>query len=80
MGSSTATHGAYKGVAVTKSDATILPATRALWVGGAGDLSLVFSGDTAAVTIKAVAAGTLLPFQVIQVKAATSASDIVALY
>jgi len=32
------------------------------------------------VTIKAAKAGTVLPFRVVQVRAATTATDIVALY
>jgi hypothetical protein len=48
-------------------------------VGGAGDLSVKMnSGNT--VTVVGVAAGTLLPFQVIQVLAATTATSILALY
>lgn len=78
-GRSTDVAAAFQGVAVTKSDVTILPQTRALWVGGAGDLSLVFAGTTGSVTIAGVAAGTLLPFQVVQVLDATTATNIVAL-
>lgn len=74
------TSGASSGVAVTKSDSTVLSPTRALWVGGAGDLSVIFAGDTAAVTIAGVLAGTLLPFQVTKVMAATTATNVVALY
>ncbi len=75
---------AVLGTAVTKSDSTII-ASRALWVGGAGDLSLVFFDDVSnggagtAVTIAAVPAGTLLPFAVKKVMAATTATSIVAL-
>lgn len=67
-------------VAVTKSDATVIPPTRALWVGGAGNLSLKFHGGTAAVSIVGVAAGTLLPVNVTQVLDATTATSIVAMY
>lgn len=75
---------ASQGVAVTKSDSTAV-SFRALWVGGAGDLSLIFLNDTTndgagtAVTISAVAAGTLLPFAVRRVLAATTATLIVGL-
>lgn len=72
---------AYKGVAVTASDATILPQTRGLWVGGAGDIAVIFAGDSAAVTITGVVAGTLLPFQVTKVMSTnTTATAITALY
>lgn len=79
-GRSTDTAAAYKGVAVTKSDATILPATRGLWVGGAGNLSVIFADGGSAVSIVGVAAGTLVPIQVTKVMDATTATDIVALY
>jgi hypothetical protein len=72
---------AVAAVAVATADAD-LPTypTRALWVGTAGNLSLVLADGGTAVTIKNVANGTLLPFSVKQVKAATTAADIVALY
>ena len=66
--------------AVTKSDVTVLPVTAALWVGGAGNLSLVFEDGGSAVTITGVPAGTLLPFRVTKVMDATTATDITALY
>lgn len=73
---------AYRAVAVTKSDSTILPdGVRALWVGGAGDVAVIMAGDTAAVTLLAVEAGTLLPVQVSKVMSTnTTATSIVALY
>lgn len=74
---------AHRGVAVTKSDATELECTRALWVGGAGDVAVVFAeprGNSTAVTLAGVPAGTLLPVQVVKVMAATTATAIVALY
>ncbi len=76
--------------AVTKSDTTVFPAnasqssdrvqvTRAVWVGGAGDLSVtMISGDVA--VFVGVPAGTILPIQVKQVLAATTASQILGLY
>lgn len=74
----TATGPSFDGVAVTKSDSSVLVGVRALWVGGAGDLTLTLrSGD---VVIKAVPAGTLLPIGPSKVKSATTATDIVALY
>jgi hypothetical protein len=74
-----ATVSARRAVAVTPSDATVLENTRALYVGGTGDLVVDFvEGGT--VTLVGVPAGTLLPIQVIRVRAATGASNIVALY
>ncbi len=77
--------------AITKSDATVFPpnaaqsstrvqVTRALWVGGAGDLNVtMISGDAA--LFSGVPAGTILPIQVKQVLATnTTATLILGLY
>lgn len=66
--------------AVTPSDSTDLGITRFLWVGGTGDVVVVMAGDAAAVTLASVPSGSLLPIRVTKVKAATSATNIVALY
>ena len=73
---------AWKGVAVTPSNTTVLPdGVRAVWVGGTGDLAVTMSGDTAAVTLSGVPTGTLLPIQVSKVMSTnTTATLIVALY
>lgn len=72
--------GAKNAVAVTKSDTTLLATTRALWIGGVGDVALEFESG-ATVTLTAVPAGTLLPVQVVRVlNTGTSATAIVALY
>jgi hypothetical protein len=71
-----ATHAA----AVTKSDATVLTATRALYVGGDGDLVVEMMGDGAEVTFPGVLGGTVLPIRVVKVKAATTATNVVALW
>lgn len=65
--------------AVTPSDAAKVRPTVGLYVGGAGDVAVVFvSGDTA--TFSAVPAGTVLPVEVVQVKATgTTATLILAL-
>jgi hypothetical protein len=69
------------GVAVTKSDATTYTPTRGVWVGGAGNLAVVFADQSTAVTLVGVAAGTLLPIAVIQIMSTnTTATDIVALW
>lgn len=74
---------AYGGVAVTPSDATVIPTTRALWVGsiagGAGLAVRFANGDL--VTFAGLTAGREYPFQVDKVlSTGTTASDIVALY
>ncbi len=70
-----------KGVAVTKSDSTDLSATatKGIWVGGAGDVAVMFIDDTVAVSILAVSAGTFLPGSYKHVMATgTTATSIIA--
>jgi hypothetical protein len=79
--SSSDTSSAKRGVAVTPSDSTDLGEPRALWVGGAGDVAMRFTGSGATtVTLVGVPAGTLLPVAASKVMAATTATSIVALY
>lgn len=69
--------------AVSKSDTADLPngVCRALWVGGAGDVAVIAEGDSAAVTIVGIAAGSVVPVKCRRVMSTnTDASDIVALY
>ena len=70
---------ALKLTAVTPSDSTVLTGVRALWIGGAGNLSVIAANDTAAVTL-VVPAGVLIPIFATKVMAATTATSIVALY
>jgi len=80
-GRSTDIASAYRAVAVTKSDATILPTTRGLYIGGAGDVAVIMAGDTAAVTFAGALAGSVLTLQVTKVMSTnTTATNIVALY
>lgn len=71
--------------AVTPSDGTDLVAvSRALWIGGAGTLTVVMAGSKgnpgATILISGISAGTLLPLAVSRVKATgTTATLIVAL-
>ena len=71
---------ATKAAAVTAADTDLAYITRSIYVGTAGDLVVVMAGDGAEVTFTGIPAGSLLPIAVTQVKAATTASDIVALY
>lgn len=72
---------AVSAAAVTPSDVTVLdPATKALYIGGAGDLSVILLDDEADVTFVGLAAGQLLPVRATKVMAATTATSIVALY
>ena len=72
---------AIDGAAVTPNDSTDLTTTpRALWVGGAGNVSLVTLGGTT-LTITGIPAGTLLPIRVTRVRStSTTATAIVALW
>jgi hypothetical protein len=65
-------------VAVVPSDATVLDPTRALWIGGTGNLSVVMAGDGATVVFSNVPVG-IFPIQVTKVLAATTATSIVAM-
>jgi hypothetical protein len=68
------------GVAVTPSDSTVLTTTRAVFVGGAGNISVVTSAGTT-LTLTGVTAGTLLPIRVTKVRStSTTATNIAALW
>lgn len=54
---------------------------RSLYVGGAGDVAILASGDTASVVWKAVPAGAIVPVEARTVLATgTTATNIVAIY
>lgn len=68
-----------RGIAVTPSDTEELAhVSRALWVGGSGDIAVVTKeGDT--ITLAGVQAGALIPWMVRKVKATgTTATSIIA--
>lgn len=75
---SNATVSAHGAVAVTPSNVTVIPITRALYLGVPGNLT-VRMADGQTVTFSNVQAG-IFPIQVDQVHAATTALNIVALY
>lgn len=59
---------AIQAFAVTKSDTTVFPRpTKALYVGGAGDVAVLLADDTSPVVFSAVPAGTFLPVRVSKV-------------
>jgi hypothetical protein len=66
--------------AVTPNDTTTIGGCRGLYVGGAGNLTLDFADGTTNVLFSGVPAGTVLPIAPLRVKAATTATGIVALY
>lgn len=64
---------------VAKSDVTVLPPTRELWIGVTGNLTLKMVGDGAVVEFLNVPVGRF-PIQCTQVRAATTAGSIVAVW
>jgi len=76
----TALFSARKLVAVTPSDTTDLSGTRALWVGGTGDLIVRALDDSADSTLTISTPGVIIPIFVKHVMAATTATEIIALY
>jgi hypothetical protein len=65
---------------VTKSDSTIIAATRGIMAAVTGDLAVVFP-DSTAVTFTSIVAGQIYPISVIKVMSTgTTATGIVALY
>ena len=77
MDSSTAP--ARYAVAVTPSDATVLQTTKAIYIGGAGNVAVTMAGG-GNVTFIAPPVGTILPIAVTKVLATgTTATSIVAL-
>jgi hypothetical protein len=70
-----------RAVAVVPSDTVALASpTSKVYVGGAGALTVIMNGDTAAVTFAAVAAGAMLDISVTKVMATgTNATLILAL-
>jgi len=75
---SDATVSAINAVAITPADSSI-PVTRGIFVGTAGDLEVMMAGGNI-VTFVNIANASFLPIQAMQIRAATSASNILALY
>ena len=71
---------ARNAAAVTTHNSNDLPVVaRSLWVGGEGDINVIFADDTNPVTLKGVVG--LVPFSVKRVRTTgTTATDIVALW
>ena len=67
--------------AITPNDATDVTGLRGIYVGGDGNLALMAIGDTAAVTLTGVLAGTIIPVRAKYVMATnTTATALVGLY
>lgn len=77
--SADATVSAHAAAAVTPSDSTDIRPTRAVYVGGAGDVKVDMASE-GTVTFVGVNAGTVLPIQATRVYATgTTATNLVAL-
>lgn len=69
--------------AITPHDtnASIVGSPRAIYVGGAGNIVLRLTGDSADVTLAGALAGTILDLEVSHIRATnTTATNLVALY
>ena len=68
-------------VEITPSDTESLPhTTRALYIGGAGDVAVLLLGG-AEVTFRGLQAGTLIPIRIDQIKrAGTTATGLIGLW
>lgn len=68
-------------LAVTPSDSAAQPVCRALFVGGAGNITGRLAGDVVDTVFNGIAAGTILPLQFKLIKATgTTATGMVALF
>lgn len=78
----TITAPAENAVAVTPNDSTDLTyASRALWIGGAGNISVDLVGGQTAVVFTGIPAGTWMPLRVTRVRStSTTATSIVYVY
>lgn len=72
---------AVHGAVIVPSDTVALAVlTRAIWVGVAGDVTLILAGDTAAVTLKAVPVGMLNVCASQVMATGTAATNMIALW
>ena len=82
MGLSTQTHtsGAVRAITPNNgADFDALGVCRAIYVGGAGDISIIDDGGVTTVFV-GVVGGSILPVQTARVNTATTATNLVALY
>jgi hypothetical protein len=66
--------------AVTPANSDLTKKTRGVYVGSTGTLEVTMAGGGNIVVFTAVQAGSLLPIRVIQIRANSTASNIVAIY
>jgi hypothetical protein len=81
MNDNTASIKSASSVDVSGGNVALSRVTRGIYVGVAGDLEVIFAGDSTAVVLVGLAAGVWHPMQVQQInQAATDADEIVAGY
>lgn len=74
---------AANATAITPADSNLASDffTRSIYVGGAGNLTVMMAGDDSIVTFSNIGAGTILPLRVKQIRStATTATLIIALF
>jgi len=75
---SAVTAAASTAASITPNDNNDLPNnTRAIWVGGAGNMVVQMAGDQSQVTFSGITAGTLLPIQVSRVLATNTTATLI---
>ena len=74
------THPSANAEAVTPADSDLSFITRGIYIGGSGNLVVVMAGTGATVTFNSVSAGIVYPIMASQIKAATTCTNVVALY
>lgn len=67
-----------KAAEVTPTDTNLSQITRAIYIGGGGDLRVMMAADNAIVWHRNLAAGMYYPLRVKQIMTGTTATDIVA--
>lgn len=67
-------------LSITPADVELAIRTRAVYVGGAGDLVVRMAGNDQVVTFAGVAAGSMLPIRVTEIRLATTATGVVAVW
>ena len=65
---------------IPSNSAPLAKVSRAIYIGGSGDLVVEMLGGQTPITFVGVSAGCILPIRVTKVLTATSATDLVALY
>lgn len=71
---------ARQGFAISPSDTDFTNPVRAVYVGGTGKIVGILQGDTDAITLEAIPAGSLLPLAFKRITASSTATLMVGVY